>query len=145
MIKINNYISDIQKIITNSFLEFKSPIKFAITNQFYPSTATTTEPIVTICFDKISITPTALNNHLLNTTCEKPLFNTNINLNFVINVPHKLGANTCYDIFFIISEILIKNSTTLPFTSIFCNNLEFKKSTNCFLLTCSTCFAVTPI
>lgn len=145
MVNINNYILDIQKIITDSILNYESPVKFAVTNKFYSSKATITEPVVVICLNKISLLPAALSNHLLNTHSEKPLFKTNINLSLEINVPYKLGANTCYDIFFIISKILIKNSATLPFTSVCCNNIEFKKSTNSFLLTCNTCFALTPI
>ncbi|MBP0979374.1 MAG: hypothetical protein J6C55_01855 [Oscillospiraceae bacterium] len=145
MIKINNYILDLKQSIISFIASSSLGSKISIISQFNKIQSLASSPLISICIDKISISPLGFDNYINNQ--ESLFYKTNINLSFLIYVPLKLGANMCYDIFYELSDTLLKNSKKLKnfyFSSMHCNNIEFQKSNNSFLLTAVSSISVIP-
>lgn len=136
MIKINNYISEIQKSIITYISSQQFNTQTSVITQFTKPNASIKKPVISMCFSKISLSQVVLNNYFCNTpNTESRQQNIDIDLSFLIYVPLKLGANICYDIFYDLYNILINNKIDISFSTICCDNIVFIKSINCFSLT----------
>lgn len=132
MIYINNYISEIQNSIISYISSQKLPEKTFITSQFNKIKTSISSPVISLCFDKISILQNSLKSGISDSYLNS--YKINFDLSFSIYVPIKLGANLCYDIFYDLSNKLLNNNININFLSISCDNIEIQKQVNCFML-----------
>ena len=143
VININNYITELQQSLILYLSSEQYEKNFVVTSQFKKPSSPISLPIVSLSFDKISIIPMAMNNYISESVIDKHQID--INFSFSIYVPVNLGVNTCYDIFYEISNSLLKNEINIPFQSINCDNITFLKPINCFLLTAFAPISIIPI